>query len=227
MTYIVISLLQFLSFYSLDNLLYMFISKESTRYFVLHTFFNLYIIWLCWSTFISCLFKPMQIFDIDYNNESILSTLSIINFHVYHLVTHVQELSMETMMHHLIGAIFNPILTINQPIGKLPVMHNIILCGIPGGIDYVLLSLVKYKIIPKITEKQINRYLNLLIRWPFIFLSDYFYIINIYNDNINFNYYMLIPMLINNYNAVYFCDKVIGNYYIYDESTSIRYHHIK
>ena len=33
----------------------------------------------------------------------------------------------------------NPIITINQAIGKLPVIHNIILCGIPGGIDYFLL----------------------------------------------------------------------------------------
>ena len=126
----------------------------------------------------------------------------------------------------LTSAILNPIITINQPIGKLPVMHNIILCGIPGGIDYVLLSLVKCGIIPRIKEKQINRYLNLLIRWPFIFLSDYLYIINIYNGNINFSYYMIIPMLINNYNAVYFCDKVIGNYYLCDEKLSIRYNYI-
>ena len=220
---IVTTLLQMFSFYFTDTILYQFIKKESTRYFIFHSLFNLYIVYLTWNTFIDCIFNPMNIFDNDYNDISILSTLSIMNFHIYHLITHIEELSMETMLHHLVGAIINPIMTINQPIGKLPVMHNIILCGIPGGIDYVLLSLVKFNFMGKMKEKKINRFLNLLIRWPFIFLSNYLYFMNVYNYNISLSLYIIIPILINNYNAIYFCDKVIGNYYICDEQLKIHY----
>lgn len=220
---IVKSIIQMISFYMTDSILYNFFKRESTRYFIFHALFNLYLVYISWNTFVYCLLNPMHIFDNDYDNISILSTLSIINFHLYHLFTHIEELSMETMLHHLVGAIINPIMTINQPIGKLPVVHNIILCGIPGGIDYLLLVLVKFGIIDKIEEKRINRYLNLMIRWPFIFLSDYLYLINIYNGNIGFSFYTLIPLLINNYNAIYFCDKVIGNYYICDEKLKLHY----
>lgn len=214
----IISLLQFTVFNLIDSILYYFIKEETTRYFIFHIIFNLYIILLTFNTFIDCLLQPMNIFDNKYNTYSILSTISIMNFHIYHIITSVKELSTETMIHHTIGAIINPLITINQPIGKLPAIHNIILCGIPGFIDYFLLTLVKFKIIKKINEKKINRYLNLLIRWPFIFLSDYLYALNIYNNKISFNIYTIIPMIINNYNSIYFCDKIIGNYYIYNEN---------
>tara|TARA_Y100000114_G_C11715122_1_gene305535 strand:+ start:158 stop:682 length:525 start_codon:yes stop_codon:yes gene_type:complete len=162
----------------------------------------------------SCLCEPLSIFNEDYNDYTLLSTVSIMNFHSYHLLTHIEELSMETMIHHIIGAIINPIITLFYPMGKLPVMHNIILCGIPGGIDYFLLILVKYNIIEKIKEKQINRFLNLLVRWPFIFLSNYLILLNIYNNNIVLPILIYLSIFINNFNAIYFCDKVIGNYYI-------------
>ena len=37
-------------------------------------------------------------------------------------------------------------------------------CGLPGGIDYGLLALVKFGVIEKLTEKKINRLLNLVVR---------------------------------------------------------------
>ena len=220
---IVTSLLQYIIFYITDTFIYKYIKKESTRYFLLHFIFNMYMVYVTWNTFMSCLFQPLSIFDEDYNYYSILSTVSIMNFHLYHLLTHIEELSMETMLHHLIGAIVNPIITIFYPIGKLPVMHNIILCGIPGGIDYLLLVLVKYDIIEKMTEKKINRFLNLLVRWPFIFLSNYLILLNVYNDNIVIPFLIFFSIFINNFNAIYFCDKVIGNYYI----TNIELEHKK
>lgn len=211
------SLLQLFIFYLTDLSLYQIIKKESTRYFILHILFNTFIISICFETFIDCLLNPLHIFDKKYDDSSMLSTISVMNFHIYHLLSHIEELSVETLLHHIVGAIINPIFTIHQPIGKLPVMHNIILCGIPGCIDYILLVMMKLQMIDRMTEKKINRYLNLLIRWPFVFLSDYFYIVNIYYGNIIFSIMTFIGMCINNYNSIYFCDKVVGNYHIINE----------
>ena len=211
------SILILSSLYFSDSVIDYYVSDESTRYFILHILFNLYIIILCFNTFCENLFYPLNIFDTNYDRTSILSTVSIMNFHLYHTITHVKEMSNDTMIHHLVGAILNPILTVFQPIGKFHVMHNIILCGIPGFVDYILLVTVKFKFLHKIKEKELNRYLNLLIRWPFVFLSDYIYILNIYNGNIKLNTVMTIGIIINNINAIYYCDKVIGNYYLSKE----------
>lgn len=212
---IIQSILQYTRFYILDNIINIYIKTESTRYFLLHFLFNMYLIYLTWNTFIDCLLNPMNIFDEDYNYYSILSTINIMNFHIYHMLTHKKELSTDTIIHHIIGAVISPIITINQPLGKLPVMHNIILCGIPGGIDYLLLVLVKFNKIHRMTEKYINKYLNLLIRWPFIFLSNYIFFLNIYYEKTNLILIPLISLFINNFNAIYFCDSIIGNYYMF------------
>lgn len=211
-----------ITYKSADEIINVFIKQESLRYFILHFIFNMYIIYLLWNSFIYCLLNPLNVFEDKYNKESMLSTLSIMNFHLYHLLSHNKELPIETLVHHLIGAILNPLLTIFQPIGKLPVMHNIILCGIPGGIDYLLLVLFKYGVVTRMQEKKINRFLNLLIRWPFIFLSNYIYLLNIYNQNIMFSIYVIFGVFINNYNAIYFCDKVIGNYYLCDDKLKVK-----
>ena len=79
-------------------------------------------------------------------------------------------------------------------------LSNFTLCGLPGGIDYLLLILLKYNIINKITEKKINRFLNLLIRWPLMFLGGYMFVLNIEklnNKDLNtFSYIMMILALL-------------------------------
>ena len=92
--------------------------------------------------------------------------------------------------------------------------------GLPGGIDYLLLFLERNNIINKITEKRINKQLNLWIRCPgcisnsimlFIYsymtfrinIMDYFtYIISLF---ISFSMF---------WNGVYFMEQVVSNYAI-------------
>ena len=90
------------------------------------------------------------------------------------------------------------------------------MCGIPGGIDYFMLFLIKMNLLNKLTEKKINRFLNLLIRWPVMFLCFYIFSINVIRSNFNSEYLflMFIAFFLHLTNAVYYCDKVIGNYYI-------------
>ena len=88
------------------------------------------------------------------------------------------------------------------------------MCGLPGGLDYFLLILVKYCYIDKITEKWINRWLNLLVRMPGQMLSYYILIVNYYNGMIELYSFMFIAMFCHTLNSIYYCNKVVGNYHI-------------
>jgi len=129
-----------------------------------------------------------------------------------------QDLTFEDWMHHIISSIFVAGLGIYMPLGKLPSLANLVMCGIPGAIDYFLLVLVKLKKISSINEKYVNRYLNLILRWPIMFLTSYIFILNIYRNTIYISYFnlfwSLIALILHSLNAIYYCDKVIGNYYL-------------
>ena len=93
-------------------------------------------------------------------------------------------------------------------------LSNFVMCGLPGGIDYLLLFLVKYSCIEKITEKYINRWLNLLIRMPIQMLSFYMVIINYYHGNLEWNYFIFLATFLHTVNSIYYCNKVVGNYHV-------------
>eukprot|EP01104_Vermistella_antarctica_P020410 TRINITY_DN8714_c0_g1_i1.p1 TRINITY_DN8714_c0_g1~~TRINITY_DN8714_c0_g1_i1.p1 ORF type:complete len:113 (+),score=19.56 TRINITY_DN8714_c0_g1_i1:177-515(+) len=95
------------------------------------------------------------------------------------------------------------------------------MCGLPGGIDYFLLVLVKHGLIDKMTEKDINRFLNLLIRWPGMFLAGYLMFLNAYHgrfDPFRLPTTTIVVMVMaasaHTANAAYYCQKVVGNHAI-------------
>jgi hypothetical protein len=198
----------------IDNLLKI-ILRENTRFFLLHTLFNIWITYVVFKDSIKCILFPLNILDNDYEFSAIESTTGIAAFHIYHMFAY-SDLTLEDWLHHLISSIFVAGLGVYLPFGKIPSLANLVMCGFPGGVDYFMLFLVKLGLLDKMTEKLVNRYLNLIIRWPIMFLSSYFLILNIYHQNTNNNYviFMLIGMLLHCSNAIYYCDKVIGNYYL-------------
>merc|ERR1711916_331415 len=93
------------------------------------------------------------------------------------------------------------------------------MCGLPGGIDYFLLALVKLKLIASLTEKRINVLLNLVIRWPFQLLSMYVIFLNFAIGNFSsvpwqLQSLMILAIVSHGFNAVYYARKVTGNYFI-------------
>ena len=190
--------------------------KESVRYFCLHFIFNMYILFITYNDTIYCIMNPLNIFDNEYDIITINSTKYIIFFHMYHIINSYYQLTFEDLIHHIVSCFMMGYICISFPLGKIGCIGNFALCGLPGGIDYLLLILVKYNIINKITEKRINRYLNLLIRYPFTFLTSYFLFLNIIHEKIIYNNIIpiFIMMLTQLGNSIYYCDKVIGNYHI-------------
>jgi len=192
-----------------------FISNKSTKYFLLHFIFNSWVTYYVFLDAIQIMINPLENFiSNQYSLSGIITTLGILSFHLNHLLFY-SNLNIEDLIHHFVSAILLPIIGVFLPYGNVMSLSNLTMCGIPGGIDYLLLFLVKQNYLGKLTEKKINRFLNLLIRWPIMFLSAYIFLINSYHNNVQTDYIVIMNILLGLHciNAVYYCDKVIGNYY--------------
>lgn len=188
---------------------------DKAKYYFLHALFNLWVICLTFNESIECLLKPLESFDSKDDFNFIITTIGISSFHTYHILTCYQKLNFEDWMHHLISSSLVPFIAINNTFKKLGCLCNFIMCGLPGFIDYLLLTLVKYNKIEKLTEKRINTYLNMIIRYPFMIICFYIYILLLYYNKIKFNYLMLGASLMHLYNGFYYSVKVVANYHLY------------
>ena len=213
--YLITILYYFLIIRGLDFLIKLYFSKNES-YFLLHFLFNFWVSWTVYDDVIFTLVNPFKIYqDTLFSNSGIMSTLGIMCFHLNHLLFY-SNLTREDWIHHIISSFLVPITAFIFPFSHILSLSNIVMCGIPGGIDYLLLFFVKLKILNKLTEKRINRFLNLLIRWPFMFLCFYIFIVNVIKLNVisDYIYLMFLAFVLHLTNAVYYCDKVIGNYYL-------------
>lgn len=187
--------------------------KPCAQYFLLHVCLNSYVVYItcgeAWDFFLS-----PEIDVSTYTENSVKSASVCIGFHMYHYLT--AELDFETKVHHIVTVFITGSTALLIPSGRLTAACNFIMCGLPGGIDYALLVLYKYNIIESITEKYINRWLNLLIRMPGMMLISWYIFINIFSGQLIWHKYILIIMAssLMTINSIYYCNKTVGNYHV-------------
>lgn len=133
---------------------------------------------------------------------------------MYHYFT--ATLDFETKVHHIVTVFMTGSTALLIPSGTTTSAINFIMCGLPGGIDYILLVLFKYGVINTLLEKNINRWLNLLIRMPGMMLVFWYIFLNLYSGNIIWYDYILMitSSLIMTVNAIYYCNKTVGNFHV-------------
>lgn len=205
-----------------DFLIVKHLVVEKARYFALHVVFNSWLTCVVFEDAIDGLLHPSEIYNPFYVYSSVVTTAAISGFHIYHMIMFT-NLSTEDIIHHVVSCLFVPIIGCLCPFGKIVALSNLGMCGIPGAIDYFLLTCVKHNIVDKTTEKYVNRWLNLMLRWPLMFLSSYLGIVGLIQGVLDTqpNYVksaMLLGMFLHSFNAVYYCDKVVGNYHLTKQS---------
>jgi hypothetical protein len=203
----------FISSYCISSIFRKYI-RPSAQYYLLHSIFNLYIMSVTYTDAIEFYMNP--ILDTSFYAESAISSSSaIIGFHLYHYIS--EALDLETKIHHIITVFISGGITLFYPAGIGVAAINCIMCGLPGGIDYILLVLYKYELIDKLTEKYWNRWLNLLIRMPGMLLATWYYILHLINDSLDIYDHLgiIIGSLVMSINAIYYCNKTVGNYHIH------------
>lgn len=202
---------------TVDVMLKGHINDDTTRFFVLHYLFNAWVVYESLDDAIGAIVDPIGSLNHPTTVASQRTMLGIMIFHTYHLVVFT-KLTTEDLLHHIINALITPIVGLMLPLGKFISFSNIGMCGIPGGIDYVLLALVKFKVIHSMTEKNINRYLHLLIRLPIQIVLVYMFISHYLMGTLKHFSTTTLSMIsfalgVQLFNAVYFTEKVIGNYH--------------
>jgi len=180
---------------------------DSAKYFLIHGMANLYITYLAFPDMITTLLDP---------REAILSpldciyTLSIIEaIHLYHIIVYLPKLTLIDWIHHMATFYMVTMAKMNHN-GILYNFGNVFLCGLPGGIDYLLLFLVKMECIDKMTEKYINTILNSWIRNPGILFYTCIQLTHM--KILNGNYVIFHCAALCFWNAIFFNNRVLINY---------------
>ena len=196
-----------------DVFLLKYIINNSARYYLMHFFLNLNVVYLTYSDTYYYLLNPLSITN-EYSYDSIASVCIIISFHLYHFIH--EKLDLETKIHHIVSVFMCASSGLTLPTGPSIGAINYFMCGLPGGLDYMMLFLVKYKYMNKLTEKYYNRWLNLLIRMPGMMICFWYLILNVKHGRIRlYNYsYQIISCFLLLLNSIYYCNKTVGNYHV-------------
>ena len=145
--------------YLLDHLLCKYYTDKA-RWFQLHSLSNLFVCIFCISDIISI------VYDV---NEAAMPLTGYVGgsfalqVHLYHTLNF--PLTTMDKYHHISSVFlcFPPSMVFNK---KILSLFYFIGTGLPGGIDYLLLTLVKNGKLDYLKEKKYNSYINAYIRMP-------------------------------------------------------------
>lgn len=171
-------------------------------------------------TSIGTLFHP--------NNQWAILTIDAI--HTYHCLAF--DLSGQDIFHHFL---FVPIIGIFGAfyIGLGPIRNVVcfFISGLPGGIDYVCLVLVKRGKLSKFFQKRLSSKINLLIRGPGIgvLLPATCYLGILYSKDVTWGFIAKTGFVAAfcAYNGLYYMEMAIKNYQMHLTKGSMRKEHMK
>jgi hypothetical protein len=203
-----------------------FLDNRKAAFFLNHTFHNAIIVYLTYNDTINTFINPLESMEGSY---SLMPTYMHMGFHIAHMCCEYKNLMLIDWIHHVCSSCLIGIFNLTYMLGPI-VNHGIFFAtGLPGGIDYFLLFLVKIGKIRSFTEKWINRYLNLYCRMPGLLIWTGFIItcyqaeqvkmIKVqYDDTYSYwtpeipLYVIILHILFITGNALYFGDRVIVSY---------------
>lgn len=209
--------------YAIEFVLLSFCTKvinlRQTTWFFLHALANACICVCSVNSFVNTLFFPDVCANGDvFTDRSMFGVssvwpLTISNgIHLYHMYGGF-SLSSSDYFHHLV---FIPTLSFPGQYYKWGSLSNsqaLFVTGLPGGIDYFLLGLVKTGVIAKNTEKRINVRLNTWLRVPgMLFTSTLLYQAYMTGNVKAPVWSVLIQLALAPFNALYFNKQAIENY---------------
>eukprot|EP00055_Hartaetosiga_balthica_P018171 m.129705 g.129705 ORF g.129705 m.129705 type:complete len:294 (-) comp9463_c0_seq1:6264-7145(-) len=135
---------------------------SATRYFSLHVLVNAFVVVVYFDDVIGT-YKMLQ--DAFLAPTDTSGAVAIFALHVYHIVF-FQPLDVVDWVHHFVMIIVMLPLAYTLAPGHMLGHGCFYASGLPGGIDYLLLVLIKCKVITKMQEKKWNVWIQNWIRAP-------------------------------------------------------------
>mmetsp|Transcript_3810 Transcript_3810/g.8252 ORF Transcript_3810/g.8252 Transcript_3810/m.8252 type:complete len:228 (+) Transcript_3810:81-764(+) len=139
----------------------------------------------------------------------------IVALHMYHLMAF--KCTKDEWVHHIIFVSIIGGVGLYFAAGPLVNMVAFFMCGLPGGLDYMMLALVKHDVLSKLSEKAWNSRINVWIRSPGLLLCAFciFQAVR-HGPNSSCQRYPLVAVfvaLLCYVNGQYYMQKVTGNTY--------------
>lgn len=137
--------------------------KIKGKYYLVHFINNMIIVYLTLPDVLYTYTNFINFIDYSSNYDAAILTYSL---HFYHTIVYYKKLRFDDWLHHFLMVV------VVLPIGTLINCGSLLghglfyTTGLPGGIDYLLLFLVRINLIGKLIEKRINKYINLWFRNP-------------------------------------------------------------
>ena len=192
-----------------DKIIKIKIFDCSTRWFVLHVAINGFVVYLTFNDMVNAL---TNIENAHKNIISMTALNSIVALHFYHMLF-FDNLCFIDWLHHILMMYVAVNVYNNSSIGSSINYILFYVSGLPGGIDYAMLILVKYKYMQSITEKRLNTYLNVWIRSPFLVVGTYLLYLSNKITHTNVNPYICASTIILLFwNAQYFAYRITSNF---------------
>ena len=158
--FILISSITLVPIYMIDVILRKLFGHKS-RWFQLHAVINIIVTYISLPEVYDIICNPMNAFDKSSNRFGLILGLSL---HLYHMIFF--ELTFMDKCHHISSAFICIPLTMFLDC-KIISWHLFIGTGLPGGIDYIMLSFVKNSKLQSLKEKKYNGMINAYLRGPF------------------------------------------------------------
>ena len=180
---------------------------DSLVWFTLHAVANAAIVAFAWRDTLHLLTHPLDAFGASEGRTQGI----VMAIHLYHVLGF--KLSRDDKVHHAVSVGVVGTMGYMFRLGKVQDAMNFFVCGLPGGIDYVLLAAVKAGLIPKITEKRINLWLQVAIRWPGMLLCINHAIVSkiSHGDDVSLGWLpLLIMSSLHGWNGLYYAQRVCG-----------------
>lgn len=188
------------------------IGNYQGKYYLTHSICNFFIVLLTFNDVITLYQNPFLAAETSLSQYASILTYGL---HFYHIIYYFKKLRFDDWLHHILMVCVA--LPLANYFGSLRILgHSLFyLTGFPGMIDYFLLFLVRNNKIDRMTEKKINRYLNIWIRCPGCIIHSYIAFLFIFKLELVIDkFFVFITIILTYWNGVYFMDQIVGNYYI-------------
>lgn len=188
------------------------LQERAGKYYIMHTICNAAIITITIPDVVSIYTNPYTALEA---SDAFYASSLTYGLHFYHILMYFKKLRYDDWLHH--GLMIFVALPLANVFGSVRLLgHSLFYTtGLPGMIDYACLALVRNKYMERMTEKSINRKLNIWIRNPGCTIHAFVTLINLHAASTYTNVLIgIVTSALVFWNGVYFMDQVVGNFYL-------------
>ena len=192
-----------------DQALRLCLRDGQARWYLIHALVNAVVVVLVVPDCVTLLTEPLRALEAPYTDAPLAITVGL---HLFHCVLQFRTLAVIDWLHHLVSNMLVCGLIFPFRYGPLVSWGCLFVCGLPGGIDYFLLFLVKIEKLTKLDEKRANRVLNMWVRLPgIVSFIPFAWVAHLSGRSHVPGTVLALQAALNAVNGIYFADRVVAN----------------